>query len=355
MTNKIKRKPLILTGAIALTVLLVLASTFAWFTANDSVKNKLATKEGLAKIKIQEVFVEPDDWKPGQTITKEVSVINPGSAPALIRVSFMELLKVNLPPIGESTIFDQTKEDYGRRPSVIDNSLYSGADWFEVTTTANVSKGGIKLANDYFPVKVFAKYSDSGSNGSYSFAAWAPISGTSYDGLLQEVTYDRGWDSAEKMLTLTNIKYITYQGIVSAGADWSVDKPLTADINKSVAETIINTSLLPQYADTNGNYPNYIQLNYDNLTSVPTNGKWFYNADDGYFYYIGLAESGTVTPNILASLLLNGEADGDYYSNLVFELTVNLNAIQNTTDAVASLWTGATGDLKTALDALCES
>jgi len=355
MKTRTKHKPLIMAGAIALAAVLALASTFAWFTANESVKNKLATKDGLAKIKIYEVFVEPEDWKPGQTITKQVSVINPGSAPALVRISFTELLKVNLPPVNEDTIFDQAKEDAGKRPLLADSSLYPEPDWFEVTTTANALKGGIKLADDYSPVKVYAKYDASGSAGSYSFAAWAPISGTSYEDRFQDVAFDREWDSTNKELKLTNIKYLTYQAPVSATADWTINKPAAADINKSIAETTVNTSAAPQFAGTNGHYPNYIQLNYDNVTAVPTDGKWFYNEADGYFYYVGLVESGTVTPYMLKSLLLSEDADSDYYSNLVFELTVKLNAIQNTKDAVASLWTGVSGPLKTAIDLLCES
>jgi len=355
MKNKAKRKPIILVGAVALAVVMVIASTFAWFTANDSVKNRLATQEGPADVKIQEVFVEPDDWKPGQTITKEVSIINAGAAPTLVRVSFSELLTVNLPAVGESTVFDVAKETAGKRPLLIDSALFSGSEWFEVTATANASKGGIKLDADYSPVKVYATYDTSGSIGSYSFVVYAPISGTSYAGKFQSVTYDRAWDNANKILSLSNIMYKTYQPTVSATADWTVDKPGAADIGKSAAETKLNTSPAPQYAATNGKYPNYIQLNYDNVTATPTAGKWFYNTADGYFYYVGLAQSGTVTPNMLKSLLLSENADSDYYSNLVFELTVNLNTIQNTKDAVASLWTGVSGDLKTAIDALCES
>ena len=355
MTIKNKRKPAILFGAIALAAVLILSGTFAWFTANGSVKNRLTTKDGMANVKIQEVFVEPDDWKPGQTITKEVSIINTGSAPALVRISFEELLKVNLPPAGETTIFDQTKEDSGKRPLLIDSELYPDTDWFEVTTTANASKGGIKLAADYSPVKVYAKYDASGSISSYSFAAWAPIAGTEYDGMFQDVIYDREWNNADKILTLTNIQYMTYQGEISVSADWAADKPAAADIGKSIAETIINTSTEPEYAETKGNYPNNTHLNYDNITSTPTAGKWFYNTADGYFYYIGLVTSGTVTPNMLKSLLLDENADSEYYSNLVFELTVKFNAIQNTKEAVESVWTGLSGDLKIAVEALCES
>ena len=347
MKAKRNRKSVILIGAVALTVVMVFSATFAWFTANSSVKNRLATQDGLANVRIQEVFVEPDDWKPGQTITKEVSSINTGDAPALVRVSFDELLKVNRPAGPESTVFDAAKETAGKRPVLVDSALFSGTGWFKVTETANAAMGGIKLAASYAPVEVYARYNTSGSTGSYEFMIVAPITGTTYAGKYQRVDYNRVWDSSSKTLTLSDITYMTYQGTLTQTADWTVDKP--ANIGLSVAEGKMNA--VPEVA---GKYPGNIKLNYDNITTTPEAGKWFYNAADGYFYYVGLVEGGTVTPHMLKSLLLDSAADSQFYSNLVFELTVKMNAIQNTKDAVAAEWTTATGALKTAIDALCE-
>jgi predicted ribosomally synthesized peptide with SipW-like signal peptide len=356
MKSSIKRKPVILAGALALALVMVAATTFAWFSAKDSVENKLATAEGLANVRIQEVFVETNNWMPGQTITKEVAVLNAGSAPALVRVSFGELLTVSQPASGETTVFDASKEAAGKRPQTIDRSIF-GAEWFEVTTEANTAKGGVKLAADYSPAKVYARHdATTGSYDSYSFAVWAPIAGSAYAGQLQDIRYDRTWNNDTKTLALSNIRYMTYQGSLTEQADWTVgtDRALTGgDIGNSIAETKLNT--LPAYAAVNGKYPNYIQLNYGNIAPSPTAGKWYFNAADGYFYYIGRVEAGTVTPNLLGSLLLEEDADSDYYSNMTFKLLVNMEAIQDTRDAVASEWPGVTGSLKSAIDALCES
>jgi len=359
MKTSNKRKPIILVGAIVLALVMGLASSFAWFSASDSVKNKLATKDALANVSIQETFVEPDDWKPGQTITKEVAVVDTGSAPALARVTFEEFLKVNLPPAGENAAFSTTMETAGKRPVLFDNTPYTGSGWFQVTETPNAAKGGISLADGYAPVEVWALYeapsSGGGSIGSYSFAMWAPIDGTAYDGLLQSISYTRAWNNADKVLTLADIEYLTYQGEAEAAADWTEDKPLATDIGKSVAETKLNAT-----APTAGNYPNNLQLNYDNvITALSANpaddeGKWYYNAADGYFYYIGLVAPGTATPSMLQSLLLKDTAGSDYYSNLDFELTVVMNAIQHTQAAVTS-WATGNAALNAALNSFCES
>jgi hypothetical protein len=343
------RKPLILVGAIALTVVMILSATFAWFVTNASVRNRLSTKDGLANIGIHEVFVEPDDWKPGQTITKQVSVINTGTAPALARISFEELLTVNRPPAGETTLFNAALETAGKRPVTVPQSMFTGADWFIVTTVPNTARGGIALAASYAPAVVYARHNTTGATDSYSFIVVAPIVGTTYAGQFQEVTFTRAWNDTTKVLTLTNLMYNTYQGELSATADWRVDRPAVGLIGTSRAEAKINAM-----AGVIGMYPGNIKLNYSNITTVPTLGSWYYNAADGYFYYVGLVAGGTITPHMLSSLLLDSAASGNYYSNMTFDLTVHLNAIQNSLEAVAGEWPTATGALKTALDALCE-
>ena len=354
MQTNIKRKPLILATAIVLALVTIVGATFAWFTAEDEAKNRLATKEALANVHIQETFVPPDDWKPGQTITKEVAVTDVGTAPALVRIWFKEELTVNQPAIGETKAFDATLETAGKRPRLFDNSAYTPAEgWFLLDDQPNAAKGGVKLDKVYSPaVEVYAKHVQTGSIDSYSFVVWSPIpsgTGTAFDGQLQAVKYEREWDGDTKTLTLKDIGYLTYQGTLTETADWTVDLP--TDTSKSVAEGLINA--IPAVA---GKYPNNIQLNYANVTATPTADKWFYNADDGYFYFIGLVEPGKITPHMLESLLLKPAADSDYYGNMTFDLIVKMQAIQHTKDAVDSVWDTVTaGTLQTELYALCES
>ena len=353
MQTTIKRKPLILATAIVLALVTIVGATFAWFTATDSVKNRLATKDSLANVYIQETFVPPDDWKPNQTITKEVAVIDSGSAPALVRVSFEEMLKINLPAQGVATAFTAAMETATQKPLIFDDTAYPhGAtdDWFKLSDTV-AGPGGIKLAAAY-PIDVYAKYSPAASSGSsldsYAFVAWAPISGTSYAGELQAVEFEQAWNGVTKILTLSNITYMTYQGELTTTADWTVDKP--AAYNRSVAEATMNTT-----GTAAGHYPGHIELNYATVNAAVTPNEWFYNAGDGYFYYVGLVNPGVPTASMLKSLTLNKDADG-YYSNMTYDLTVNMEAIQHTEDAVNSVWSSlSAGALKTALLGLCES
>jgi len=366
----IKKKTLTMVGVISLAAVMLLSATFAWYTANDSVTNHLATKDALANVSIRETFVSPDDWKPGQTITKEAGAINTGTAPAMVRIALEEVLKVYQPPVGETAKFNAALETAGRRPQLFDASSYTpigtgATDWVELTTTANTVIGGVKLAASV-DAKVYAKYSPAATTGSsidsWEFAIWSPITGTSYTTMNQAVTYDKAWDQATKTLSISNVKYLTYGAQVVVGdptpVKWTAATiPSAANVNKSKAESLINANAL-----VTGNYPNNIVINYDQMITALTGTSadaenWYYNSVDGYFYYIGLVAPGTATKNLLSSLKLSNTANSDYYANMSYDLIVTMEAIQHTKDAIASEWTGVAGvaALKTALEALCES
>lgn len=70
--------------------LMVLGSTYAWFTSKDEKENKFVGTRLAAEI--EEDFEANYQWQPGLTTQKVVQVKNTGSVPALIRVAFYEYL-----------------------------------------------------------------------------------------------------------------------------------------------------------------------------------------------------------------------------------------------------------------------
>ena len=96
-----------------------------------------------------------------------------------------------------------------------------------------------------------------------------------------------------------------------------------------------------------------VTLNFVNLSDKPTANKWFYNAADGYFYYVGIVGPQVQTPQLLDSVKLANGA-GNEYSKFQFDLTVNAKSIQAAKEAVNSTdWVNNTdADLKTALEGL---
>jgi len=357
MKHSNKRKPWILTGAVALAVVTILAATFAWFSASDTATNKLATKDGVANVSIQETFVSPDDWKPGQTVTKQVAIANSGSAPALARISFNELLGVHtLMSPAPTTPWDPSSTTTA--PQLFDTTPYTSAPWIAYTPD-NAAIGNVVVSGIPSGVTVYVNYVPAGTNGSaldsWSIAAWAPITTGNLAGSAQTVTYQQSWDQDSKTMTLSNVTFNTYAVTSSGPIDWTAATPAATAIGFSQAEAALNAAGAP----TGGNYDKNLVLNYNNAAvdnTTPTAGKWYYNAADGYFYYCGLVQPGTVTANLLSSLLLDKNADSSYYSSMTYELTVNSQALQASKAALDAQWTTVQSNaaLYNLLSGVCE-
>ena len=83
--NKQKKRLLLLLGIAVLTVL---GSTIAYFTTSTDIANYF--KIALYQNEIVEKFVSPDNWTPGTTTDKTITVKNIGGVNMAIRVSYTE-------------------------------------------------------------------------------------------------------------------------------------------------------------------------------------------------------------------------------------------------------------------------
>lgn len=103
---------------VSLVALFVLGGTLAWFTADAKAPNMFTT--GTVDIEIDEDLDDPNDWAPGITKKKEVSVKNLGSLPVLVRVQ--------LTPVWGSMDGENFRED---EELSIDNVIFNvnTEDW----------------------------------------------------------------------------------------------------------------------------------------------------------------------------------------------------------------------------------
>jgi hypothetical protein len=98
---------------------------------------------------------------------------------------------------------------------------------------------------------------------------------------------------------------------------------------------------------------NYVSTNLD--TAAVTASKWYYNASDGYFYYIGALNGGASTTQLLDKVVLSNTAP-DTFRKVSYDLSVTVEAIQAVKAAVADGSNGGwnlSGDLLTKLQAAC--
>jgi alternate signal-mediated exported protein, CPF_0494 family len=328
--SNLKHKKKILAVVLAFAMIIAAAGTYAWFTASDNVVNRFESKSLNGALSLFERFTPPIDWKPGQEIIKEVGVANTGETAALVRISLEETLTL-LADDGE--IFETSNQATSVTapciPVTMDPTAYTTASpAFVAITDADLASGSI-------PAGVTILRSESAADATVvGYAAYFTIAAGEYQSIkLNEgaITIDADGDI---VLDTTKFGYRYYSGTVTTTEDWATNPPADP-----------TTSAL----DTN------IALNYLNasITTI-ADGDWYYNVEDGYFYFVGVIAAGTTSPLMLNTVSLD-EGVGNEYGQVTYDLNVKMEAIQNSADALAD-WvpnSGSTAALYAAMVVYC--
>ena len=98
MTTNVKKKKSarekrILVASLIVAAVMIGGSTFAWFTSKDEVTNRLSASADYG-VSIVEDFTPPENMTPGQTVNKDVSVVNTGNIDAFVRVGVENMLQI---------------------------------------------------------------------------------------------------------------------------------------------------------------------------------------------------------------------------------------------------------------------
>ena len=320
------RRLLGMLGLGFLLIALITGSTFAWFTAFDTKVNPMDTPQ-FGDVAIVEVFEEPESWIPGQEIIKEVGVKNLGEMDALVRIAFEELLdKYSGPVQAAAAPLSGTQV-----PVVFDNTKYTSANgWLPPTSPSlgltvdpalTTALQGATLLVRKMEITAVAPAGEDPSSG-YGFVIWYPIPSGAHAGKAQAAFADLYLDGTVIKTAGAPVFY-HYSPRVITSIAWAnlADPQLSpAAPVASPAPTVANMAHSALDAD--------ILFTYDEIAAAPTPGKWFYNQDDGYFYFIGKVAPNTLSPNLLASVTLSTTADSSHV-DLKYSLLVNSEAIQN--------------------------
>lgn len=98
--RKSAKETRVLVASIITAAAIVAGSTFAWFSSSDEVTNRLSANADYG-VTIAEDFTPPENWLPGQTVEKNVGVVNTGNVDAFVR-TWLE---------GEMDLIAQTKSE----------------------------------------------------------------------------------------------------------------------------------------------------------------------------------------------------------------------------------------------------
>lgn len=91
--KKAKKERRILVAALLVAAVTVAGSTFAWFTSQDEVTNRLSASADYG-VSIAETFTPPEEWVPGQEVNKDVFAVNTGNVDALVKQAITSKITV---------------------------------------------------------------------------------------------------------------------------------------------------------------------------------------------------------------------------------------------------------------------
>ena len=91
-TSKEKR---VLVASLGIAAVVAAGSTFAWFTSQDEVTNRLSANAAY-DVSVIETFTPPTNWIPGQKVNKDTAAVNTGNIPAFVKQKLSGKMQVTL-------------------------------------------------------------------------------------------------------------------------------------------------------------------------------------------------------------------------------------------------------------------
>lgn len=287
----------ILKAAIAVALLIIVGGTFAWFTSQDEVTNRLTASQNYG-VSITETFTPEDNWIPGQEINKDVSVINTGDIDAFVKVSLTNSLNLKVRDVTDIA------------PNVGNaNDEYITLSENEVKA---LQSGGNLISNENDKLQVYQR---SISDNKVEYVGYYVVNDSS-ESDDPEITY------YAVELTGNSTQGFTAKYVINKTVGES-EPEIKYDVDKNI--------ITATYAGTNGN---------DIIINIKLDDNWKDNwtyDDDGVFYCKKILASGETSGKLVDALELDSSVTKEAYSEFTYDLTVNLNSIQATTDKVVTI------------------
>lgn len=288
-----KRKAAVITAIIA--VLLLIAGTFMWWSASDSVKNEMALDR--FDVTITETFDPNTPIFPGAEVDKQVGVTNNSNIPAVVRIQLQEA--VELPDLNASGDVDIKYED-----------------------SKEITAG-----------KIIVKVSD-GQIGTLTPASgWAPVTFTDAD----VKVFERKIPAANG--TGTTTEYFAY---VESSKRLAKYDPAGKTVTYAYfTRTEVATGIHDKTgADLGPDYHPNITIGRTNdliLPNVDTEG-WVLDSTTGWYYYNQALHGNATVKNLIDTVKFNQNLP-DSWQGAKYTLTPVMEAAQYKKEAIVDTWT----------------
>ena len=358
----------LLIGSAAVAAMVVAGATFAWFTSQDEVTNRLSA-EADYNVSITESFTPPEDWTPGQEINKDVSAVNTGNIDSLVNLTFGHSFTVT----GEGTPVKVS----AAATAGLDNAVEITADEAkaaqaggyiiynkdDVVTEDNVINASAAPFTDnglYLFRREIKKTVGEGNkltSVEFEFSGYYVKGGKYYRVEIADDAVTLKTDSPEVDTVDTaqiNIPTVGEAYVYTYGKDnsvtWTFVKELEADtttVDNKTTDFAQAKGIRITYAGKDANttdddivvYVAFAENAQTNYTYNATNKKFYYN-------YV-LPAGGETKGALISSVTLGSETKNTAYTKLDYDLDVILESIQasvdeakNYTDETAKSWLG---------------
>jgi alternate signal-mediated exported protein len=327
-----KKNKKILVVSILLAMLIVAGGTFAWFTSKDEVTNKLSASNNYG-VTITENYTPPEQWTPGESVKKEVSVLNTGNIDAFVKLKLKNVIDLTVAGTPETfnasnlaNYVEITKD--AEKIALQAGGLLVCEHGTALEEETEINSGVVyePTIPDTISTEAAATYKD----GLYIFKRY-----------ISETTDSNG--------TVTR-KY-EYTGYYRYGTKYYAIEPIEEAESTKISDIISNVKLTTVTKLSNKE----LTLNYDNVTGdtpyvlatynvgtddAPNYIKIKINLDkdelanwtlyDGVFYYNYSLAAGASTGNLITSVTLDSSVDSSAYKSFDYYLTVSMDSAQIT-------------------------
>lgn len=315
MAEKKSKNKKVLVASMILAAMIVASSSFAWFTSQDEVVNKL-TANGQYAVTVTEDFTPPPEWIPGQVVNKAAGAINTGNVDAFVKLTLSNSLV--LTNYGTPEAFDESKvSTYVELDDAEVISLQAGGRLVCEAGTTITAEANKLQGTGYRP----------SANGLYIFER---VTDYYADGSVKTVEYAGYQYAGGKYYALASIEHTVD---TNANTDTFSAKVQTKQ-TQTVTPDLVYDSAENKIVATYGAGDNQIKVNINLDAANAANWTNYGDNDDDIidFYYNKILRAGTETGNLVKSIELDSSVKSTAYITMDYNLKVAANSVQVTND-----------------------
>lgn len=366
------KKTILTVGVVVLSLALLIAATYAWFTTEQTVLNEFSTKADANSdlgVEIVEDFDEEKgkDFQPGLDVKKDVKVVQTGTGSAIARVRFEEVLNM-FEAAQHGTTGEWILKEYTSSTPVPSSTtgLPAGASYYPAKTTwegfLNKANGAglseiadadipaaLKPAAAEGTLKIYGKVTQTQQAGkrvyTVSYLAALQIGTGNYAGAhageyqVVNITVGKlpGQDlNAPMQNATTYLQAAAQAGLVELSYRNFAKLPQQSAVHNSAGTIHLQDN-------TGADAHAIISMLFGNevypISEYATRGlgNWWYYDTDGWYYYAQKLEGGSTTPSVLKSVSMSGDA-GNNWLGVHYDINVRLQGLQPLAEAISAEW-----------------